>query len=188
MAIPMLQAGRVGEGRHAMPPVRRRRGQIMRVLVVGSGGREHALCWSLSASPLVERLWCAPGNPGTALHAQNVPIGATDIASLVAFAQDNAVDLVVPGPEAPLVAGITDAMEAAEHFLLRPERGGGAARRQQGFCKGSCGRCRHPDRTMGAVRGRGGCARLRAAAGRAGRGQGRRAGGGQGRRGRRDRD
>jgi phosphoribosylamine--glycine ligase len=82
----------------------------MRVLVVGSGGREHALCWSLSASPLLTKLWCAPGNPGTAKVAENVPIGATDIAALVQFARDNQVDLVVPGPEAPLIAGITDAM------------------------------------------------------------------------------
>ena len=85
----------------------------MRVLVVGSGGREHALCWSLAASPLLTKLWCAPGNPGIAQVAECVPIGDTDIASLVAFAQDNEIDLVVPGPEAPLVAGISDAMEAA---------------------------------------------------------------------------
>ncbi|MBN8901916.1 MAG: ATP-grasp domain-containing protein, partial [Rhodospirillales bacterium] len=85
----------------------------MRVLVVGSGGREHALCWAISASPLLTKLWCAPGNPGIAQVAECVPIGVLDIASLVAFAQDNQVDLVVPGPEAPLVAGITDAMEEA---------------------------------------------------------------------------
>ncbi len=85
----------------------------MRVLVIGSGGREHALCWRLSASPLLRKLWCAPGNPGTARHAENVSIGAADVASLVAFAQENAVDLVVPGPEAPLVAGIADEMGAA---------------------------------------------------------------------------
>jgi phosphoribosylamine--glycine ligase len=85
----------------------------MRVLVIGSGGREHALCWALAASPLLTRLWCAPGNPGIAAVATCVPIGALDLAALVAFAQDNEIDLVVPGPEAPLVAGITDAMEAA---------------------------------------------------------------------------
>ncbi|MBV9783964.1 MAG: phosphoribosylamine--glycine ligase [Acidisphaera sp.] len=85
----------------------------MRVLVVGSGGREHALCWALAASPLLSRLWCAPGNPGTAEHAENLPIGATDIAALVGFAGDNAIDLVVPGPEATLVAGLADAMAAA---------------------------------------------------------------------------
>jgi phosphoribosylamine--glycine ligase len=85
----------------------------MRVLVIGSGGREHALCWAIAASPLLTKLWCAPGNPGIATVAACVPIGMLDIASLVAFAQDNAVNLVVPGPEAPLVAGLTDAMEAA---------------------------------------------------------------------------
>ena len=85
----------------------------MRVLVIGSGGREHALCWKLAASPLLTRLWCAPGNPGTAAHAENVPIGVLDLAELVRFATENHVDLVVPGPEAPLVAGLTDAMTAA---------------------------------------------------------------------------
>jgi phosphoribosylamine---glycine ligase len=85
----------------------------MRVLVVGSGGREHALCWAIAASPLLTKLWCAPGNPGIAQVAECVPIDALDLPALVAFAQDNQVDLVVPGPEAPLVAGIADAMEQA---------------------------------------------------------------------------
>jgi len=85
----------------------------MRVLVVGSGGREHALCWALSASPLLTKLWCAPGNPGTAQVAENVAIGVLDFAALVAFARDHAVDLVVPGPEAPLVAGLADVMAEA---------------------------------------------------------------------------
>ena len=85
----------------------------MRVLVIGSGGREHALCWAIAASPLLDKLWCAPGNPGTATVAENLPIGEMDFAALVAFAVANKVDLVVPGPEAPLVGGITDAMEAA---------------------------------------------------------------------------
>ncbi len=84
----------------------------MRVLVVGSGAREHALCWAIAASPLLTKLWCAPGNPGIATVASCVPIGVMDFPQLVAFAQDNEIDLVVPGPEAPLVAGLTDAMEA----------------------------------------------------------------------------
>ncbi len=86
---------------------------MMRVLVVGSGGREHALCWALAASPLLTKLWCAPGNPGIAELAECVAIGVLDIPALVAFAIENKVDLVLPGPEAPLVAGITDAMERA---------------------------------------------------------------------------
>ena len=85
----------------------------MRVLVIGSGGREHALCWKLSASPVLSKLWCAPGNPGIAAHAEVVAIGVLDIAALVDFAVANRVDLVVPGPEAPLVAGVSDAMAAA---------------------------------------------------------------------------
>ena len=85
----------------------------MRVLVIGSGGREHALCWALAASPMLGRLWCAPGNPGIAELAELVPIGVMDIAALTAFAVAQKIDLVVPGPEAPLVAGLTDAMTAA---------------------------------------------------------------------------
>ncbi len=85
----------------------------MNVLVVGSGGREHAMCWAIAASPLLTKLWCAPGNPGIAAVATCVDIGVLDIPALVAFAQANAIDLVIPGPEAPLVAGITDAMTAA---------------------------------------------------------------------------
>jgi phosphoribosylamine--glycine ligase len=85
----------------------------MRVLVVGGGGREHALCWALAASPLLTKLWCAPGNPGIAEVAACVPIGATDIAGLVAFAKAEKVDLVVAGPEAPLTLGLADACAEA---------------------------------------------------------------------------
>ncbi len=85
----------------------------MRVLLVGSGGREHALAWALAASPLLAKLFVAPGNPGIAALAETTPIAAADLAALVAFARDNAVDLVVPGPEGPLVAGLTDAIAAA---------------------------------------------------------------------------
>jgi phosphoribosylamine--glycine ligase len=85
----------------------------MRVLIVGSGGREHALAWAISNSPLLTKLWVAPGNPGTATLAENVPIGVLDISALTAFATENQVDLVVPGPEAPLVAGLADALQRA---------------------------------------------------------------------------
>jgi len=85
----------------------------MKVLVVGGGGREHALCWAIAASPLLTRLWCAPGNAGIADVAECVPIGAEDIPALVAFARDQAVDLVVCGPEAPLTLGLADACAAA---------------------------------------------------------------------------
>ncbi|VVM05884.1 phosphoribosylamine--glycine ligase [Methylacidimicrobium tartarophylax] len=81
----------------------------MKVLVIGGGSREHALCWSLRQDPEVEKLYAAPGNAGTALHAENLPIAADDIDSLSLLAQELRPDLTVVGPEAPLCAGITDA-------------------------------------------------------------------------------
>ncbi len=94
----------------------------MKVLVVGSGGREHALCWAIAGSPLLTKLYCAPGNPGIAAVAECIDINVLDIPSLVGFAQDNAIDLVFPGPEAPLVAGLTDAMDAAGIPCCGPTR------------------------------------------------------------------
>jgi phosphoribosylamine--glycine ligase len=85
----------------------------MKVLLVGGGGREHALAWSLAASPLLTKLWCAPGNAGIAEVAECVPIAAEDIAAIVAFASEQMVDLVVVGPEAPLTLGLADLCEAA---------------------------------------------------------------------------
>ena len=110
----------------------------MRVLVIGSGGREHALCWAIAASPLLTKLWCAPGNPGIAALAQCVPIGPLDFPALVAFAQDNEVDLVVPGPEAPLVAGIVDAMEAASIPCIGPSRAAAQLEGSKAFTKEIC--------------------------------------------------
>jgi len=110
----------------------------VRVLVVGSGGREHALCWSIAASPLLTNLWCAPGNPGIAAVATCVPIGAMDLAALVSFARDNAIDLVIPGPEAPLVAGITDAMEAAGIACCGPTQAAAQLEGSKTFAKEIC--------------------------------------------------
>ena len=78
----------------------------MKVLVIGNGGREHALAWKLGQSVKVDRVFVAPGNAGTARDAENVDIPATDIAGLIQFAKDQAIDLTVIGPEAPLVAGL----------------------------------------------------------------------------------
>ncbi len=94
----------------------------MRVLLVGSGGREHALAVTLLASPLLDILFVAPGNPGTAAIARNVPIAVDDVAGLVAFASANAVDLVLPGPEAPLAAGLADACAEAGIACCGPTR------------------------------------------------------------------
>jgi phosphoribosylamine--glycine ligase len=85
----------------------------MRVLVVGGGGREHALAWKIGGSPLVDGLYCAPGNAGIARVAECVPVEATDVLALRRFARQNAIDLAVIGPEAPLVKGVVDAFEAA---------------------------------------------------------------------------
>ena len=84
----------------------------MKVLVIGSGGREHALTWKLKQSPAIDRLFCAPGNAGTAAIAENVSIAATNLADLAAFAKQNDVDLTVVGPDDPLAMGIVDLFAA----------------------------------------------------------------------------
>ncbi|MDP8289904.1 MAG: phosphoribosylamine--glycine ligase [Candidatus Susulua stagnicola] len=94
----------------------------MKVLVIGSGGREHCLCLKLSQSPLVEKIYCAPGNGGTSLVAENVNILATDIEQLLKFAIDKKIDLTVVGPEDPLVAGIVDEFEAKGLRIFGPRR------------------------------------------------------------------
>ena len=92
----------------------------MKVLVTGSGGREHALAWKLAQSPHLDALYCAPGNPGTRSLARNVAIAPDDIAALRRFAQDERIDLTVVGPEAPLALGITDTFEAAGLRVFGP--------------------------------------------------------------------
>ena len=110
----------------------------MRVLVVGSGGREHALAWAIAASPLTTKLWAAPGNPGTATLGENVGLSAEDIAGLVRFARDQEVDLVVPGPEGPLVAGLADAMGAAGIRCCGPSREAARLEGSKAFAKELC--------------------------------------------------
>ncbi|HYG61164.1 MAG TPA: phosphoribosylamine--glycine ligase [Thermoanaerobaculia bacterium] len=94
----------------------------MRVLVVGGGGREHALCWKLAQSPLLTRLWCAPGNPGIAQVAATVDIAPEDINRLVDFAVAQRVDLTVVGPEVPLTLGLADALAARGLAVFGPTR------------------------------------------------------------------
>lgn len=84
----------------------------MKVLVVGGGGREHALVWKIAQSPLVEKVYCAPGNPGTAALAENLPIAVDQLDKLLAFAYENKIDLTVVGPEQPLSLGIVDLFES----------------------------------------------------------------------------
>ena len=103
----------------------------MRILVIGNGGREHALAWKLAESSSVERVFVAPGNPGTALEAkcENVAIGVMDFDALTAFAGNQSIDLTVVGPEAPLVAGIKEAFDAKGLLCLAPSQ---AAARLEG--------------------------------------------------------
>ncbi len=107
----------------------------MKVLVVGSGGREHALAWALRRSPRVERLWIAPGNAGTAREGENVDIAATDIAALVEFARAQSVDLAVIGPEAPLIAGIVDRFRDAGLVCYGPTAAAARLEGSKAFAK-----------------------------------------------------
>src|ERR1700677_4359050 len=92
----------------------------MRVLVVGSGAREHALCWAISASPLCDKLYCAPGNAGIASVAECRRVGVLDTEGLTALCREEGIDFVVVGPEAPLVAGLVDHLEAAGFRCFGP--------------------------------------------------------------------
>ena len=107
----------------------------MKVLVVGGGGREHALTWKISQSPLVDRIFCAPGNAGTAQIAENVPISAEDIGGLLSFAKDNGIDLCVVGPEAPLVAGIVDEFAAEGLKVVGPTKSAAMLEGSKAFAK-----------------------------------------------------
>src|SRR4029453_1499414 len=95
---------------------------LMDVLLIGSGGREHSLAWAMSASPLLGRLYCAPGNAGIAEGAGGVALDVTAHAAVVPFCRSNAIDLVVVGPEAPLVAGLADDLVAARIKVFGPSK------------------------------------------------------------------
>ncbi len=110
----------------------------MRVLVVGSGGREHALCWAIAASPLCDALFCAPGNPGIEAEAICVPIAATDLDGILALCRTERIDFVVVGPEAPLVAGLVDRLEAKGIAAFGPTAAAAALEGSKGFTKDIC--------------------------------------------------
>ena len=110
----------------------------MKILVVGGGGREHALCWTLAASPLCDALFCAPGNAGIAKEATCVASGAEDIESLLDFARREAIDFVVVGPEAPLVLGLVNRLEAAGIKAFGPSAEAAALEGSKGFMKDIC--------------------------------------------------
>ena len=114
----------------------------MRILVVGSGGREHALAWKLAASPLCEKLFCAPGNAGIAAEdgVECVPIAAEDIDGLIAFATGKGIDLVVVGPEAPLVGGLVDRLSESDIKAFGPTAKAAVLEGSKAFTKDLCAR------------------------------------------------
>ncbi len=107
----------------------------MKVLVLGSGGREHALAWKLAQSNRVDRVFCAPGNAGTEQDAENIDLAADDIAGVVAFSKQNQVDLVVVGPEKPLCDGIVDALLKAGIRVFGPNKKAAQLEGSKAFCK-----------------------------------------------------
>jgi phosphoribosylamine---glycine ligase len=107
----------------------------MKVLVVGSGAREHALVWKCVQSDLVERVYCAPGNGGTGGMARNIPIAATDVVRLVDFAKRERLGLIVLGPEAAVDAGVADALRHAGFEVFGPNRGAGRIESSKAFAK-----------------------------------------------------
>src|SRR5580692_4064303 len=110
----------------------------MNILLLGSGGREHALAWKMAASPLADRLYCAPGNAGIAREAECVALDIADHGAVIAFCREHRIDLVVVGPEAPLCAGIVDELEAAGIKAFGPTRAAARLEGSKGFTKDLC--------------------------------------------------
>src|SRR5215510_5273000 len=110
----------------------------MNVLLIGSGGREHALAWALSASPLMRKLYCAPGNAGIAAVAQCCNLDIRDHRAIVRFCREKGIDLVVVGPEAPLVAGLADDLTAAGIKVFGPSKAAARLEGSKGFAKDFC--------------------------------------------------
>jgi phosphoribosylamine--glycine ligase len=110
----------------------------MNILLLGSGGREHALAWKIAASPLADRFFCAPGNAGIAREAECVALDIADHAAVIAFCKANKIDFVVVGPEAPLVAGIVDDLEAAGIKAFGPTKSAARLEGSKGFTKDLC--------------------------------------------------
>jgi phosphoribosylamine---glycine ligase len=110
----------------------------MNILLLGSGGREHALAWKMAASPLLTKLWCAPGNAGIAREAECVALDIADHSAVIDFCKRNLVDLVVVGPETPLAAGIVDDLANAGIKAFGPSRQGARLEGSKGFTKDLC--------------------------------------------------
>ncbi len=110
----------------------------MNILLLGSGGREHALAWKIAASPLVDKFWCAPGNAGIAREAVCIPLDAADHGAVIDFCQRESVDLVVVGPEAPLAAGLVDDLDTAGITAFGPSRAAAMLEASKSFTKALC--------------------------------------------------
>ena len=108
----------------------------MNILILGSGGREHALAWKIAASPLTDKLYCAPGNAGIAQEAECVALDIADHKAVIAFCRESKIDLVVVGPEVPLVRRYCRRPGSRRHQGLRAVQMGGAAGRLQGLHQG----------------------------------------------------
>ena len=121
----------------------------MKVLVVGGGGREHALCWAISASALCDKLYCAPGNAGIAAVADCIPVAAEDIDGQVKLAKEKNIDFVVVGPEVPLVLGLVDKLEAAGIPTFGPNAAAAALEGSKGFTKDMCAKYDIPTAAYG---------------------------------------
>ncbi len=121
----------------------------MNVLLIGSGGREHALALALVKSPLLDRLFVAPGNPGTARIAHNVALDAGDFAKVIAFCREESIGLVAIGPEQPLVDGLTDALEAAGLKVFGPSQAAARLEGSKGFTKDLCAKYHIPTAAYG---------------------------------------
>ncbi len=121
----------------------------MNVLLIGSGGREHALAWAMTASPHLEKLYCAPGNAGIAEQAECVALDITNHDAVIAFCRDNAVDFVVIGPEAPLVGGLGDALDAAGIAYFGPNAAAARLEGSKGFTKDLCAQFNIPTAAYG---------------------------------------
>lgn len=121
----------------------------MRVLLIGSGGREHALAWKLAASPLLTKLYAAPGNPGVAKEAELVKLDIADHAAVATFCKNNAIDLVVVGPEGPLVAGIADDLRDQGIRVFGPSKRAARLEGSKGFTKDLCAKYDIPTAAYG---------------------------------------
>ena len=126
--------GRPGQAR----VTKRALGRFMNILILGSGGREHALAWKIAASPLTTRLYCAPGNAGIAQVAECAAVDIADHQAVIAYARDKAIDFVMVGPEAPLCAGIVDDLEAAGLKAFGPGKWAARLEGSKGFTKDLC--------------------------------------------------